>query len=155
MEYTLQSYRDFRPTGCDPAGLGLDDRQDWLVAPVTRNRDSEVTARSNFRVVLKDLGGEGDNVEIARFGHWACGWFEVLLVRPGTEAADKADDWAGALESYPIACESDHSELEWEEKSRYWEHCGMRERMGLCVRAGLPFVAARHDYIPGDVDQYI
>lgn len=35
----MKKYGSFRPTGFDPAGLGLSDRQDWLVLGVSRTRD--------------------------------------------------------------------------------------------------------------------
>ena len=117
------AYSKFRPTGADTAGLGLSDRQDWLVAPVSRNRDSGALERSNWRVVLKDLGGEGDDLEVHRFGHWACGWFEIIIVRPDTAAAKSAEEWEGALSDYPVACDSDFSEEEMTEANDVWEHC--------------------------------
>ena len=49
------TYREFRPSGFDVKGLGLDDRQDWLVAPVTVNRDSNCLERSNWEVVTDDI----------------------------------------------------------------------------------------------------
>ena len=44
---TAQRYRDFRPTGLDPKGLGLADRQDWLVVPIIRTRDSSILGYSS------------------------------------------------------------------------------------------------------------
>lgn len=118
----MQTYKTFRPTGFDQAGLNLDDRQDWLVS-VGQNRDSDALQRSNFRVILKDLGGEGDNVEVHRFGHWACGWFEVILVRPGTPEAKNAEAWEAALSDYPVASEDDFSDEEYEEANLTWRNC--------------------------------
>src|SRR5262245_4928699 len=79
---TLQKYADYRPTGFDRRGLNLPDQQQWLLAPCSRNRDSSLLEQSNFDVCLKALGGESETVEVHRFGHWGCGWFELILVAP-------------------------------------------------------------------------
>jgi hypothetical protein len=154
---TLQRYRDWRPTGFDTAGLGLADRQDWLVGPVSRNRGSEggtdyasILTESNFGVVLADLrtydtDGEDSTIEVHRFGHWACGWFDIILVRPGTQAAEKAEEWAAFLsEVHPVASDEDLSERETEAQDRAWETASLRDRMVCLHRAGLPWIAARH-----------
>src|SRR6478735_4201085 len=124
---TMQTYAEFSPTGFDTRGLGLPDRQDWLVAPVTVNRDSDCLTRSNWEVVTRDLQGFGvaegeDNpsVEIHRFGHWACDWFEVCLVRPGSPASVKADGWEDCLADYPVASDDHFSDLEHRETTDYW-----------------------------------
>ncbi len=58
----LDSYANF--SGDDS------DYQDWY-GVVGQSRDSDALGRSNFRVGLKILGGEGDNVRVERYGHWA------------------------------------------------------------------------------------
>lgn len=113
-------YAEFAPTGFDCKGLGLPDRQDWIVAPVAQNRDSEALARSNFRVVLASLGGESETVEVHRFGHWANGWFEIILCHPGLEA--EVAEWEATLSEYPCADDMDYCELEHEDYLEYWEH---------------------------------
>lgn len=125
----MLAYSQFRPTACDNAGLGCDDRQSWLVAPVGLNRDSGPLERSNWRVVLADLGGEGIDVEVHRFGHWACGWFEVILVRPDTAAAVSAEEWEGALSDYPVASDEDFSNEEQQEADAVWSAMGQSERL--------------------------
>jgi hypothetical protein len=119
----MQTYSKFRPTSCDTYGLGCNDRRNWLVAPVSTTRDADALQRSNFRVVLADLGGESDNVEVHRFGHWANGWFEIILVRPETKEAESAEQWECALSDYPVACDSDFSELEQEDADETWANC--------------------------------
>jgi len=102
----------------DLAGLGLDDRQDWIVAPVMRTRDSVALETSNFRVVLEDLGGESDTVEVHRFSHWGPGWIEIILVHPDLEG--KVEEWESALADYPVASDDDLSEEEHQEESESW-----------------------------------
>jgi hypothetical protein len=125
-------YREFRPTAMDPVGICLPDRQNWLLAPVAQNRDSGIRTRSNFQVVLKSLeevAGDNDDVEVHRFGHWGNGWFEIILVRPDTQAAADAQDWEAALADYPIADENHLSDLEWEAAARIWEQYSWEERI--------------------------
>lgn len=123
-EIELPRYRDWAPSQFDTRGLGCKDRQDWLVVEcIGQNRDSDALARSNFRVVLKDLGGESDDVEVHRFGHWACGWFEIVIVRPDSAAHAKAQEWVCALSDYPIASNEDFSELEQEDANEVWANC--------------------------------
>jgi hypothetical protein len=127
LDSEMQTYASYRPTGFDPPGLaatrmGHDeddtDRSAWLVA-LGQNRDSGTAARSNFRVALRSLetvDPDGKDHEIHRFGHWACGWLEIIIVRPGTAAHQDAWETECALANYPILDEMDWSELESEEQ---------------------------------------
>lgn len=122
----MKTYKTFRPTGFDTAGLGCDDQQDWLVHPCSHNRDSDCLTESNWDVSVKDLAKvdpEGLDHEIHRFGHWACGWFEIILVRPDTAAAKDAEETEAALENYPVLNDSDFSEKEQEAADLAWLHC--------------------------------
>ena len=49
----MTRYADYAPTPYDRRGAFLPERQDWIVAPVGRNRDSGVTENSNFAVALR------------------------------------------------------------------------------------------------------
>ena len=112
----MKTYSTWRPTGFDSPGLGLDDRQTWYVAPIGRNRDSDMLAESNWDVGLAMLGGESEDVEVHRFGHWACGWFEIILVRPDSEACTMAQRLEDTLAEYPVLDDEDFSRREEEEE---------------------------------------
>lgn len=146
----MQTYSEYRPTGFDSAGLNLPDQQSWLVLPCGRNRDSDALSESNFSAALESLGGESETVEVHRFGHWACGWFEIIIVDPNSPAAEIAQDIDNSLADYPILDESDYSEREWERAGSYWEQCSISERVEWCQRYGASIFAARRDYIPED-----
>lgn len=138
----LRRYADFQPTGFDAKGLharnmgeGDEDRSDWRVCPVSQTRDSEddPLTGSNWAAQLAALGGEGPDVEVHRFGHWGCGWFEIVIVRPGTEAERIADGLAGSLADYPVLDEEDHSRREYDSQID-----ALTDQAGSLVRAGAP-----------------
>lgn len=122
-------YKEFRPSAHDSAGLGLPDRQKWLVLPCGRNRDSGCLDESNFAVALEHLGGESDDVEVHRFGHWACGWFEVILVNPDSMARITANVLEERLEDYPVLDEDDLSEREQTAANETWQCYSAKERL--------------------------
>jgi hypothetical protein len=149
-ENQLTRYRDFRPTGFDAPGLGLPDSQDWFVVPVMQSRDSNVLEESNFASALQALGGESDTVEVHRFGHWGPGWFEIILVAPGTPQVATAEDIDRALADYPVLDEMDYSNREFERAAQCWEHFSLRDRIDACRRFRVSIFAARRDDIPED-----
>jgi len=125
--YKMQTYSEFRPTGFDSAGAFLDDRQDWLVAPVSRTRDSGPFDESNFAAALEMLGGESEEVEVHRFGHWGPGWFEIIIVAPNTDAAKKAEDIEASLENYPLLDDEDFSRREYDDFLESWDNWAARQ----------------------------
>jgi hypothetical protein len=117
---------------------------------LTQNRDSDALTRSNFISALEMLGGESDNVQIFRFGHWACGWWEALTVKRDTPEYKIALDIESGLEDYPVVNEAHWSELEFNEACDYWASMGVRERFELCKRFGISPFASRREYLPQD-----
>lgn len=125
----LKRYGDWAPTPFDPRGLALDEKQDWLVAPVLVTRDTPEWSvdASNYAVLsaeLDDLDPGFEDHEEHRFRHWGPGWFEVILVKPGTKAAKVAVEAATALEEYPILDEEDWGRREFEAALEAWEDLG-------------------------------
>ena len=123
----MQTYSEFRPTGFDPKGAFLDDRQDWLVVPCSRTRDTGPFEESNFETALDMLGGESESVEVHRFGHWGPGWFELILVAPGSDAAKKAEDIESSLENYPVLDDEDLSRREYDDFLESWDSWARRD----------------------------
>lgn len=124
----MQTYSEFQPTGFDPKGAFLPERQDWLVVPVSQNRDSGPLAESNFASALAMLGGESDNVEVHRFGHWGTGWFEIIIINPNHAPSVKiANEIESSLENYPVLDDEDHSKREHEEYCESWDSWGRRD----------------------------
>jgi hypothetical protein len=142
-------YRNFAPTGFDTEGLGLPNRQDWIVAPVSITRDSGSLDQSNFYTALEILGGESETVEVHRFGHWGPGWFEIILVHPDRES--EIDEIEGSLENYPVLDDEDYSRREYDECCEYWDQMGYSERIDICAREGASIFACRHETPPSEV----
>jgi len=127
-----------------------------------QSRDSDVLERSNFRSILKALGGEKNNtindrtpqgpVLVIRDSHWAVGWVETIYVsKTATATLKKADDIVGGLESYPVVDDDDFSMLEMEEANTTWMECyDLRERIALCAENGLSIFQARLKYCPSN-----
>ena len=121
---------------------------EYYLAPIFVSRDSDTLTRSNWRVIQPQLKALG--AETHRFGHWACGWYERVLIAADNEPALRlADEWAEKLDSYPVASEEDWSELEHDEAYRWWQDMGLRTRIEMCWEAGVSiFAARRKDEIP-------
>lgn len=97
--------------------------EEKLLVVLTRSRDSDVLTESNWECAVEKLGGESDEVEIHRFGHWACGWWEALCVVEGTTAHEIATQIESDLNHYPVLDDSDFSEREMNEANEVWKNC--------------------------------
>lgn len=151
----LQTYRNYRPTQFDTQGLALADRQDWLVCPVIRTRDAGPLERTNYRIALLTLGGESETVEVHSFNHWGCGWFDIILVKPGTEAATLAQGIADSLDSYPCLDDYALSEEEDNQAQSVWDDMPLRSRIEVCQRFGVSILQARKRFYPLDAQSYL
>jgi len=155
----LKRYRDWAPTTFDARGLALcsgdeDDRGDWYVVPVIRTRDSGPPEESNFSAALGIMGGESETVEVHRFGHWACGWFEVILAAP--ERLVDAFTVAKRLDDHPVLDEDDLCRREWDAAAETWQrgyNVGerirwIREHGHTCETLGDLLGCVRGDEVP-------
>lgn len=149
-------YRDFQPTCFDPKGLNLPDQQDWRVLGVSRTRDSDCLAESNFAAAVELLGGESGEVQVHLFNHWGPGWFEIILIDPAAlQKMAIADDIESAMENYPVLDEEDYSRREYEQAAASWEYDSVRGRVEACQRSEVSIFAARRDTLPDDLGNLI
>lgn len=127
------------------------DRTEYFV-PYGQHRDSDVLTRSNFRCILRALGGESDTVLVLRSSHFAVGWIEGIYIHESdTARLETADRLLAKLEDYPIVSEEDYSALECDEAFAYWSGMSVRERVYWCQRYRVSIFAARRgDDIPDD-----
>jgi hypothetical protein len=149
----MQTYGKFQPTAFDPRGLALDDQQHWLVLPVGQNRDSGPLDQSNFAQALEALGGESEDVEVHNFGHWACGWFEIIIVNPSNlKLVAIAEDIERALMDYPVLNDEDLSQREWEDFCESWDSYGAKQVADDAAR-NLGFGTTLRDFLRCDADR--
>jgi len=132
----MRTYSEFSPTQFDQKGMGLDDKQTWLVAPVAHNRDSGLLAKSNWDVFVQELTlkCKTNTWEICRFGHWANGWFEIIIIQPETNAELLGNTTEDSLADYPVLDSIDFSDKEENAMVEYWKSCSLRERLELISR---------------------
>jgi hypothetical protein len=110
-----------------------------LVVVIGQNRDSELLEESNFESALDMLGGKSKDVIVERFGHWGCGWFELILVNPKNKAKLQiAYDIHKLLEQYPVLDDSDYSDRQSEKFSDYADGAKQDLAEALCLHFGLP-----------------
>ena len=147
----LQTYGDYRPTQWDSKGAYLREQGDWLVAPFGQNRDSKCYEQSNFDTAVSELGGESETVEVHRFGHWACGWFEIIIVKPNTKAHRVLVKLADSAAIYPLLNEDDATERECAAAWEYWDSLPMADKVDMCRDEGVSIFAARD--FPEEVEQ--
>lgn len=118
-------YCEFKPTSFD-RHITLENREDWLVMPVSINRDTEsCVTLSNWQVCQDMMDKDNIEYEIHNFGHWACGWFEILIVHPDSQ--DFVEEIEGLLSEYPILNDEHHSNMELEKDDQAWESYGYRD----------------------------
>ena len=117
----LINLKDFLyPEGKRPDGFILhdcmDDQLDWIASSeIQINRDSDELTESNWQVFIDGL--EKTNSEdwrILRFGHFACGYYEIVILRPNSESYDFYIECLESLENYPVLDEEHYCNLEHE-----------------------------------------
>lgn len=110
------------------------ERGQWYIV-AAQTRDSDCLSRSNFAVLLKALGGEGEAVAVEEASHWACGWVQYLIVRPDNRKGLRiAIESHSAVADYPVLDETHFSEVEDEECSETWKNCFDRRERAKYLR---------------------
>jgi len=80
-----------------------------------QHRDSDTLSESNFAVGLKALGGESDTVKVIRERCSMVGWVEwISIAQRDTKALQLASAMFDELELYPVLCDDDFSQREYE-----------------------------------------
>ena len=163
----MERYGKWSPTSFDHAGAFLENREEWLVLPVMRTRDSGPMAESNFEAAwsLVEDASILDNelsCESHSFNHWGPGWVEIIIVRPGSYCAKAGEDIEAKLADYPILDDDDYSRREREGAEETWARCyNVRERVELIQKHNrgtsypVSVFAARRDSIPQGDSGYI
>lgn len=119
---------------------------------IGQSRDSDAMERSNFECGLKLLGGESKDVQVHRFGHWGCGWFEQILIQPtATDTIAIAEKTLDELLKYPVIDEEHFCGLEYEEATELWQQLDRSEKVDYCKRSYIDGRQANRKTPPSEV----
>lgn len=144
MKLSLQKFNHTDPaTGETDNYIGPSFRG-FLAFPLIKTRDSNCLEESNFeycKAVLLPLSKNGD-VFVNRFGHWACGWYEMLLVNEKNQVAiECAEKILSKYSDYPVLDEDDFSDREWDSVTNRWAAFSDDEKKELCAEYNCTFKA--------------
>lgn len=110
------------------------DYSDYFVAPCSRTRDTadEALTKSNWEAQKKELAEIAEESEVTwrvgEFSHWACGWYEIVLIHESATACLKlADELAKRKDAYPVLDESRYSEIQEEQCEEAFNDWGRKE----------------------------
>jgi hypothetical protein len=145
----LDRYQDHTPTSFDRHICS--ELDGFFMGPCSLNRDSGILQTVNFGIAAELIMKSSNHEETAvhRFGHWACGWYEILLIHPDDiEALKVAASLASSLADYPSLDDEAFSEAEFEAASVAWEGMRISDRIEACSRYRVSIFAARRDTIP-------
>lgn len=127
---------------------------------IGHTRDSGIIDESNWEYacdVIFEKGEDGslletEDVFIGKFGHWACGWVEGILIRQTAdpEIIEKGHEIVDDLSRYPILDEDRYAEKELEHARDTWDWFDLRDRIEVCSESGVSIFAARRDELPID-----
>lgn len=96
---------------------GGDDMSEYYIV-LAHTRDSDTLEESNWESFLRDHPENYDEdtkkgILVANFGHWACGWFELILVHESDyEFLEEMDEIRKSLDDYPVYDEDNYSMME-------------------------------------------
>lgn len=117
----LTNLKDFLfPEGKRPDGFMLHDDLsevfDWIASSeIQINRDSDELTESNWQVFKAGLEEtNSDDWRVLEFGHFACGWYQIIILRPNSASYDFYIKCMESLEDYPILDEDHYSALQYE-----------------------------------------
>lgn len=139
MEFKLEKWNELDPATGTINYIGK-DFSDYFVFPIIKTRDCDFLTESNFEILSKEmlplskeLDNEEESVFVARMNHWACGFYEILLIHESdTKALDKAKKLVKELNDYPVLDEQDYSDKQNDYVSKQWEEMTLEEKKQLC-----------------------
>jgi hypothetical protein len=111
-----------------PSDYGGEDLSEFYMC-LTHTRDSDLLEESNWDCILKQYPETFDEetnqgIRVVRFGHWACGWFEQIMVHESDfDSLKRMDCVREALNNYLVWDDEDYSRREYEEQEQNvkWE----------------------------------
>lgn len=135
----MEQLKDWNPSSWDSKANYAGDRSrfHWFVAPVILTRDADLLEKSNWDTACKMLDVDKQSgVEMHNFGHWACGYYDIILIHPWNKKAIAiGEDIESSLSDYPILDDDDFSRRELEDRDTQWDEHGYDDLQDrLCFR---------------------
>lgn len=97
-----------------------DSRHDWyeLTTPISQNaRGDDYVTESNFRVAERLIDENSSFGTSYRWDAWPGGQIQSLIIRADDAGAIRTlEGIVNSLSGYPVLCDMDAGELEWEQK---------------------------------------
>jgi hypothetical protein len=113
------------------------DMREYYVFPISHTRDSGLLTNHNFNYCwnqLKKKARAGTGIYL--FNHWACGWFELILINKNNSMAILlADDLISDYDNYPLFAENEYQEKEYKYISEQWENADLSNRLDMLKSA--------------------
>lgn len=131
----LSTYGKYQPTTFDERGQYFTDKDDsadtWLVLPFMKSRDSNTLEAETYRGAWEYLRlNWPESVKELTFNHWACGWFNIAIIEPQSDAHRKVQQMMDSEERFDKwAEESEHIRVVYQ-LSR--DARNMQESLGDC-----------------------
>jgi len=158
----METYKDHKPTGLD-RHINLPERDDWLIVAF-HTRESDNLEESNWQVFMDKLspaeglanleqGSEEAPAEVHRFGHWACGWYEVILVKPNSWQEAVAKDLWHSLEDYPLLNEEDYCQRCFDDAVDAWNDLSPEEKQEAWEEENVAY-HGEHDIPPSFISRF-
>lgn len=128
----------------------------------SRHRGSTILENTNYTALMAEAAKLNKRYVPSDFepfiydfraGCSLVGWVEYIIVKRSApvEVLDWAYETLGALEAYPVLCDSSYSEAQYNAIVDYWARESLATRVELCGEAGVSMFAARREGIPGAV----
>lgn len=116
----MEKLKNWNPSSWDSRAnyMGTNDYDEYFVVYCKTRDSNSILCESNWEILCKELHAEENNgVEIVRFGHWACGHYDLLLVSPDSKELSRAEEFYHALENYPVLSDDHYSNKMFEAES--------------------------------------
>ena len=113
-----------------PSNYMGDDLSDYYKGPA-KGYDADALDKSNFKVALEMLGGEGNGVLVGSFGGFGGGHEQIFVHKDAADKVAILQDIENKLTGYPVLDDSDYSEAQMEEEQESYDSWAKPEALRI------------------------
>ena len=113
-----------------PSNYMGDDLSDYYKGPA-KGYDADALDKSNFKVALEMLGGEGNGVLVGSFGGFGGGHEQIFVHKDAADKVAILQDIENKMSEYPVLDDSDYSEMQMEEERESYESWAKQEALKI------------------------